>query len=206
MNTNPAGFDPVLLDLSDSNDYALLTNALRDYANELHGNAVDERERIRYNNLPESESEEKHWLEQAARARRILGEIERQMDLNGATRQQIARAQQRTVVKNEGAVIGRFAAELEEGMRFGQPVNDRLHHLGDDTGAALTRAFRAGGAAAAADVIDAYLEAFNEFRKSHGHEPLSPTNAIKNLAWAITPKGITELEQAAVRDEFLRRH
>lgn len=89
MNTNPAGFDPVLLDLSDSNDYAALTNALEDHASEFEGRVIDEQERIRYNNLPESESEEKYWREQAARVRRILDEVERQMDLNSATRQQI---------------------------------------------------------------------------------------------------------------------
>lgn len=107
--------------------------------------------------------------------------------------------------KAEGSKIGTYAAILEEGVRKGKNPDDTVHHLGDDTGAAVSRAYRSGGVSAAADVIDGYLAAFNEVRVSNGLEPLTAPAAVKNFAWAFASNGINDAEQADVREEFLRR-
>src|SRR5690606_11771533 len=64
-------FDPVLLDLTDTEDYATVVHALEAYASDQDWEAEEEQERIRSNNLPDSESDEEHYLRNAARARRI---------------------------------------------------------------------------------------------------------------------------------------
>lgn len=80
-------FDPVLLDLTDTEDYATVVHALEAYASDQDWEAEEEKERIRSNNLPDSESDEEHYLRNAARARRIAADIERQLDANSAARQ-----------------------------------------------------------------------------------------------------------------------
>ncbi|MCY7286823.1 MAG: hypothetical protein LH624_00845 [Cryobacterium sp.] len=108
--------------------------------------------------------------------------------------------------KTEGSKIGNYAAGLEEGVRKGQDPDDTVHHLGDDTGAAISRAYRSGGTSDAADVIDDYLDAFNDVRKSNGLAPLTAAASVKNFGWAFAPNGINDVEQADVREEFLRRY
>lgn len=91
MDTQPApSFEPVLLDLTDPKDYALLVSALEEYEGEMAHRAETEDQRIAYNDLPESDSEADHWREAAARARRMIDDIERQLDANGAARRRVS--------------------------------------------------------------------------------------------------------------------
>lgn len=90
MDKQPApSFEPVLLDLTDPKDYALLVSALEEYAGEMAHRAETEDQRIAYNGLPESDSEADHWRAQAERAQRMIDDIERQLDANGAARRSV---------------------------------------------------------------------------------------------------------------------
>ena len=90
MDTQPVpSFEPVLLDLTDPKDYALLVGALEEYASEMAHRAETEDQRIEYNHLPESDSEADHWHAEAERARRIIDDIERQLDANGVARRRV---------------------------------------------------------------------------------------------------------------------
>ncbi len=91
MTTDKNGnrFDPVLLDLGNTEDYITVVHALEEYASDQDWEAEKEQERIRLNNLPESESDHERSQERAARARRIAEDIERQLDANGAARQAV---------------------------------------------------------------------------------------------------------------------
>lgn len=71
---------PILLDLADTEDYITVVHALEEYASDQDWEAEKERERIRLNHLPEAESDEEHYQQRAARARRIAEDIERQLD------------------------------------------------------------------------------------------------------------------------------
>ena len=82
-------FEPVLLDLADTDDYITVVNALEEYASAQDEEAERERERVRYNKLSESESDEEHWRKRAARARRIADDIERQLDANEDVRRAV---------------------------------------------------------------------------------------------------------------------
>ena len=112
----------------------------------------------------------------------------------------------------EATATGTHAANLEDlGRSTGRTdTRDDIHHLGDDTGKLITEAYRLGDTATgprlAANVIDAYLIAFNERRATSSIAPLTPQHAIANLSWAIVPTGITENEQAEVTADFSRRH
>lgn len=83
-------FDPVVIDLTDPKDYALLVSALEEYAGEMVHRAETEEERIRYNGLAESDSEADHWRAQAERAQRIIDDVERQLEANGRARRNAA--------------------------------------------------------------------------------------------------------------------
>lgn len=79
-------FEPILLDLADDDDYAVLIHALEEYHGVMQGEADNERDRIRFENLPESASAEEEYQSLADRATRIREEIERQIDANAAAR------------------------------------------------------------------------------------------------------------------------
>ncbi|MDO8384748.1 MAG: hypothetical protein Q7T17_17465 [Microbacterium sp.] len=90
LDTQPSpSFEPVLLDLTDPKDYALLVGALEEYAGEMAHRAETEDQRIAYNHLPESASEADHWRAQSERAQRIIDDIERQLDANGVARRRV---------------------------------------------------------------------------------------------------------------------
>lgn len=82
-------FEPVLLDLADTDDYVTIIHALEEYAADQDWKAEGEQERIRDNKLSEAESDEAYWRKNAARARRIANDIERQLDANCAARRSI---------------------------------------------------------------------------------------------------------------------
>lgn len=88
-NKDGSRFDPVLLDLADTEDYITVVHALEEYASAQDWEAEKEQERIGFNHLPESESDEERYQKRAARARRIAEDIERQLDANSAARQAI---------------------------------------------------------------------------------------------------------------------
>lgn len=97
--------------------------------------------------------------------------------------------------------VGAYAAKLEmaDEKRGSQ---DNLHHLGDDTGDLVTKAYREHGAEAAAKVIEAYLVEFNSSRAAANLRPVSPQDSIANLGWAIKPQGLTDGEQDEVSSAF----
>lgn len=82
-------FEPILLDLSDVRDYAVVVNALDEWADRLEHDAEDEEQRIGYNELPGDQSDAPRLRAEAERARALRGEIERQLDLNSAARRAI---------------------------------------------------------------------------------------------------------------------
>lgn len=82
-------FEPVLLDLADTDDYITVVQALDGYASDQDWEAEKEEERIRLNHLPDSDSDAESWRKRAARARRIAEDIERQLDANSAARRAV---------------------------------------------------------------------------------------------------------------------
>ena len=83
-----AAFEPVLLNLADSEDYALLTTALYDYATKLEHDAADEDERVAYNGPGVPSSDAPRLREAASRVRAMIDDIERQLDANSAARRE----------------------------------------------------------------------------------------------------------------------
>mgnify|MGYP007082154815 CR=1 FL=1 len=77
------------------------------------------------------------------------------------------------------------------------------HHIGDDTGRLISKAYRLAGAVAAANVLAAYVDGNNALRAAHQLRDLTAQNAVANLSLAISPDGITAAEQAEVRAAFL---
>lgn len=82
MTGDGGGFEPVLLDLSDHEDYYVVTEALRDFAAGIDHQAEDEDNRVRYNELADSESD-------APRLRALEASIERQLDANSQARRAV---------------------------------------------------------------------------------------------------------------------
>ncbi|WP_293787655.1 hypothetical protein [uncultured Aeromicrobium sp.] len=80
------GFEPVLLDLHDTNDYTVLVAALHDYAGQLEHEADgDEADARHYGNEPDA-TQIAHLRDAAARLHRMLDDIERQLDANSEAR------------------------------------------------------------------------------------------------------------------------
>jgi flagellar biosynthesis/type III secretory pathway ATPase len=73
-----AAFEPVLLNLAESEDYALLTAALYDYAARLEADASED-----------LEGSAEHFRDAAKRVRAMIDDIERQLEANGAARREI---------------------------------------------------------------------------------------------------------------------
>lgn len=94
MSDNPSGgarpeerpFDPVVIDLTDPKDYVMIVNALEEVEAEMKGRAEDEQQRIAHNDLPEDQSQAGYWSAQADRARKLIADIERQLDANAKAR------------------------------------------------------------------------------------------------------------------------
>jgi len=90
VDKQPAqSFEPVLLDLADADDYAIVVNALDEWAARMEHEAESEDHRISYNQLPENASDAPRLRAEAERARAIRDDIERQLDANGAARRSI---------------------------------------------------------------------------------------------------------------------
>ncbi|RKQ83547.1 hypothetical protein U746_3109 [Mycolicibacterium mucogenicum 261Sha1.1M5] len=77
------------------------------------------------------------------------------------------------------------------------------HHVGDDTGRLISKAYRIAGAGAAAKVLAAYVDGNNALRAAHQLRELTAQMAVASLPLAISPDGITADEQAEVRAAFL---
>lgn len=73
-----AAFEPVLLNLAESEDYALLTAALYDYAARLEADAADD-----------LEGGAEHFRDAARRVRAMIDDIELQLEANQAARREI---------------------------------------------------------------------------------------------------------------------
>lgn len=80
--SNAPMYDPVVLDLSEHQDYTVLIGALDDYAQEMSSRADDEANAARYEGK-EPSSMEASFREISARALRLRDEINRQLDANG---------------------------------------------------------------------------------------------------------------------------
>lgn len=79
--SNAPMYDPVVLDLSEHEDYTVLIGALDDYAQEMTSKADDEANAARYEGT-EPSSMETRFREISARALRLRDEINRQLDAN----------------------------------------------------------------------------------------------------------------------------
>ena len=89
MTGDGGGFEPVLLDLSDHEDYYVVTEALRDFAAGIEHQAENEDYRVRYNELADSESDAPRLRAVAERARALEASIERQLDANSQARRAV---------------------------------------------------------------------------------------------------------------------
>ncbi|MCU4295799.1 hypothetical protein D3I60_01665 [Brevibacterium permense] len=122
----------------------------------------------------------------------------------------VDRKKRMTKILDRAAEVGRYAENLENAIGAGGRTprpDDALHHLGDDTGRLISEGLSVGGISGGADVIDAYLQAFNEARTKNGMRQLTPRLAVKNLQWAIvTPEQMTVEQREEIRKEFTRRH
>lgn len=104
------------------------------------------------------------------------------------------------------AEVGRHAAKIEASLAaHGQVIEDRIHHLGDDTGRLIVQAYEMNGADSAADVVMTYLESFNAIRAENGIDLLSPADAIHNLQWCINSSKVDRAAQEKIRAAFNKR-
>lgn len=87
----PAGpFEPVLLDLSDDNDYFILVDALTDFAAQRECDADEECARLRIDRAGTPNFRELYLRAQAAAAHALIVDIERQIAANGEARRSIS--------------------------------------------------------------------------------------------------------------------
>lgn len=85
LNSKPS-FEPVLVNLSDDADYAVLAEALRDYAGARRHQAGQEIESALYNNHADPKGAGAVWIKGAERAGALFEGPERQLDANSAAR------------------------------------------------------------------------------------------------------------------------
>ncbi|MBN9214151.1 MAG: hypothetical protein J0J04_04925 [Microbacterium sp.] len=78
-----SSFEPVLLDLGDADDYYVLTAALDDFASHLDAQAEEE---ARTPGAPGDAAQSRSFRILAARARRMRGAVERQLQANAEAR------------------------------------------------------------------------------------------------------------------------
>lgn len=81
-----SSFEPVLLDLARSEDYALLTTALYNHAALLEAEAAEELARAQEDALPWTPDIVTELRANAARVRSLIDDVERQLDANTAAR------------------------------------------------------------------------------------------------------------------------
>lgn len=77
-------FDPVMLDLTDDDDFATIVLALEDYESRMRAQADDDEEIERAN--PGVAADAARFRDVAERARRLVDEIQRQLDENAKIR------------------------------------------------------------------------------------------------------------------------
>ncbi len=87
--TGGASFEPVLLDLRDVNDYMVLVAAMHDYAAQLEHEADAEESAARRHGDEGDAAAVARNRDAAARLRRIIDDIERQLDATSAARREI---------------------------------------------------------------------------------------------------------------------
>ena len=87
--SGPAGFNPVLLDLHDDADYGVLVAAMHDYAGQLEHEADGHEESARHFGHEPDEIQNAHLRDSAARLRRMIADIERQLDANSDARKSV---------------------------------------------------------------------------------------------------------------------
>lgn len=84
-----SSFEPVLLDLRDSTDYAVLVAALHDYASQLEEeNSQSEAEAL-FHDYPVDGEAAAERRDGAERLRRLIDDIERQLDANSEARKNV---------------------------------------------------------------------------------------------------------------------
>lgn len=88
MSAQPA-FDPVLLDLHDATDYAVLVAAMHDYAEQLEHEAAGDEESAQHFGHEPDDAQNAHLRDSASRLRRMIADIERQLDANSDARKSV---------------------------------------------------------------------------------------------------------------------
>lgn len=102
-----------------------------------------------------------------------------------------------------GEKIGKYAAMLEHGTSKSLDVNDAFHHIGDDTGDLISRAYRTDGLEAAVAALEGYFGGFNAGRIKYGRSVISAMNATASLGFAFKSSGLNRAQQDEVREAFL---
>lgn len=108
----------------------------------------------------------------------------------------------------QAATIGKQVSKSDaEAFRKGwtSDLGDDLHHPGDDTGRLMCAAFKTHGAPGAADVLDAYLDAYNAVRRDKGLPEVQREVVARHIGWAASV-GASDAEIAEMSAEFKRRH
>lgn len=81
-----SAFEPVLLDLRDSSDYAVLIAAMHDYAAQLEEESVRFEADAATCGYPSDAPHNEHRRDAVARLRRMIDDIDRQLDANTEAR------------------------------------------------------------------------------------------------------------------------
>lgn len=83
-------------------------------------------------------------------------------------------------------------------------IADENHHVGDDTGRLMCDAYAEGGAAAAVDVLLAYLDAYNAQRHMNGMPLIAAETIRDTLGWAASVRA-NRAQIDEMREEFITR-
>lgn len=86
MDEEQASFEPVLLDLSNTRVRDVLITALEDYAFRLEDEAAEEEDRTARSTSRRTVNESSFRRAEAARARALIDNVERQINANRAAR------------------------------------------------------------------------------------------------------------------------
>lgn len=79
-------FEPVLLDLSDNDDYTVIIHALEEYEGNMLHEAATDLHMFQHEGLPESHSQAEEFKKLANRARALIVKIDEQIDANSEAR------------------------------------------------------------------------------------------------------------------------
>lgn len=83
---NKPSFEPILLDLVHDDDYYVLTEALRAFADEMDSQADDDDDMAKNMGWKTPSVEVAHFRQMSSRAKALIADVERQLEANGRAR------------------------------------------------------------------------------------------------------------------------